>query len=414
VLPAQPHRGNTLATGLCPNERDRPRPPTSNNDPGDVPKAEAEGSHPDSMSRYEQKVFPFFVGCGRSGTTLIRVIFNSHPLLAIPRESHFIPELALDRRKYELPDDRIDCERLLAALKAHRRFRRWKLPEAALRDVLATSRDLADAIRGIYALLASRRQKPRYADKTPCYAVDLPLITSLFPEARFVHTIRDGRNVALSLAERSFGPDRVEDAILYWRHQVETARAAGAMLGPGRYFEYRHEDLTRDPESVVARICAFLDLEFVPAMLQYYQGRQPKSAWHRHLAKPPTEGLRDFRSELTATDLRVLETLTGDLLVALGYELSGETDWSGRDANIDLRIAGARLRQGAYLRVRSLRRSRPIRAVRNGLSQGRRGEERGPRDGALRVVRLLGGRQAQPYERPEREPGGSGRNLQLP
>jgi hypothetical protein len=324
-------------------------------------------SLPQSMSKPELNVFPFFVGCGRSGTSLIRVIFNSHPMLAIPRESHFITELALDRRRYELPG-RLDHERLQAALEAHRRFRLWKLPRRALHDVLARSRDLPDAIRGIYALYASRRKKPRYADKTPTYASDLRLLASLFPEARFVHTIRDGRNVALSLVERSFGPNRVEDAILYWRHQVRAARGAGAILGPARYFEYRHEDLLRNPEEVVARICAFLDLEFVPSMLQYHEGRRPRSG-RGHLAEPPTEGLRDFRTQLTATDLRVLERLAGDLLVTLGYELSGETDPSSRDASAAVRIARARLRHGVYLRARDLRRSRPIRAVRRGLLQ---------------------------------------------
>jgi hypothetical protein len=316
-----------------------------------------------SAHEHELRVFPFFVGCGRSGTTLIRVIFNSHSLLAIPRESHFIPELALDRRKYELPD-RVDDQRLRAALEAHRRFRRWKLPPRAVHDVLAASRDLPDAIRRVYCLHASRRGKPRYADKTPNYATDLPLLASLFPEARFVHTIRDGRNVALSLAERSFGPNRVEDAILYWRHQVQTARGDGATLGPARYLEYRHEDLARDPAGVVTRICTFLDLEFEPAMLLYYRAREPGSFWHRHLAKPPTEGLRDYRSQLTTTDLRVAEALAGDLLVALGYELSEETGSSRRDANLVARIARARLRHRAFLQGRDFRRSRPVRAVR--------------------------------------------------
>ena len=325
--------------------------------------------------QHEPSVFPFFVGCGRSGTTLIRVIFNSHPMLAIPRESHFIPELGLDRRRYELPDG-LDHQRLLAALEAQRRFRLWRLPTKAVHRVLASSRDLPDAIRGIYGLFASRRRKPRYADKTPTYATDLPLIASLFPEARFVHTIRDGRNVALSLVEQPFGPSRVDDAILYWRHQVHAARADGARLGPARYFEYRHEDLVRDPQGVVNGICAFLDLEFVPSMLQYYEERRPRSVGRGHLAKPPTEGLRDFRSQLTATDLQVVEALAGDLLVELGYELSGESDSSSRDASVALRMASARLRHGVYLRARDLRRSRPIRAARRRWLPQERGADR--------------------------------------
>ena len=247
-----------------------------------------------------------------------------------------------------------------------------------MRRVLAGSRDLPDAIRGIYALFASRRKKPRYADKTPTYATQLTLLSSFFPEARFVHTIRDGRNVALSLVEQSFGPKRVDDAVLYWRHEVQAARTAGALLGPERYLEYRHEDLVRDPQEVVARICAFLDLEFVPSMLRYHERRRPGSG-RGHLAKPPTESLRDFRAQLTGTDLRVVEALAGDLLVELGYEPSRESDSSSRDASVALRIAGARLRHDIYLRARHLRRSRPVRAARRGITVAR------PADGRQRT-----------------------------
>jgi hypothetical protein len=311
-------------------------------------------------------VFPFFVGCGRSGTTLIRVIFNAHPQVAIPRESHFIPQIASDRRRLEVAGG-VDAGRLLSALEADERFRRWKLPRERVKRRLERALDLPDAIRRLYALHAKRHGKPKYADKTPNYATQLPLLAGLFPEARFVHVIRDGRNVALSLVERSFGPSRTDDAALYWRRQVTEARAAGAALGRERYLEYRHEDLTSDPEGTVRTVCSFLDLGFAPEMLRYHEGRRPGSTFHRHLAKPPTAGLRDYRAHLGPVDVRTIELLAGALLADLGYDV-GAALAPADEARARRRAAAARARHAGFRAADRVRSSRAARALRRRLA----------------------------------------------
>jgi hypothetical protein len=307
--------------------------------------------------------FPFFLGCGRSGTTLIRTIFNEHPSLAIPRESHFIPRLALDRRRFE-SDNGVDADRLLAALRADPHYRRWRLPDRAATRALARASDLSDAIRRLYRTYARRQGKRRFGDKTPNYATQIPLLADLIPEARFIHVIRDGRNVALSIIERDFGPDRLEDALLYWRHQVTAARAAGARLGPARYLEYRHEDLIADPERTVSEICRFIDLEFAPVMLRYHEGRDPGSVWHRHLAKPPTPGLRDFRGALSGEDGRVVELLVGDLLEELRYEVEQPHAHGGQRHRARARARAARIRHRGARLLDLARMSEPVRVAR--------------------------------------------------
>lgn len=266
-------------------------------------------------------VFPFLTGCHRSGTTLLRVIFDAHPDMAVPSESQFWNAFARRRSRYEHADG-IAVEALLDDLHAEERYRRWHLPRAEARAALSEPhvRTFPDAVRAIYALFARRAGKTRYADKTPRYSTDILLFAALFPEARFVHVMRDGRDVALSLLDVPWGPKEIGGAALFWREHVTAAREAGRILGPSRYLEYRHEDLLDDPEKVVRRICDFVELPFDPGMLRYHEERKPAKNEHmRHLTKPPTKGLRDWRAQMKPRDVRLVELLAGDLLDELGY-----------------------------------------------------------------------------------------------
>ena len=151
-------------------------------------------------------VFPFLVGFTRSGTTLLRAMVDSHPQLAVPPESQFVPELARRRGTYERPDG-FDIERFTNDLTAHMRFIRWGLPASELRAALTELQpdDYPAAIRCVFAAWARSKGKPRYGDKTPNNLDDLELLAALFPEARFVHIVRDGRDVAVASPRRSVG-----------------------------------------------------------------------------------------------------------------------------------------------------------------------------------------------------------------
>jgi hypothetical protein len=127
------------------------------------------------------------------------------------------------------------------------------------------------------------------------------------------------------MAEVEWGPAGAEPAALLWRSSVAAGRRAGRLLGPGRYREVRYEQLVTDPEQVLRETCGFLDLPFDAAMLRYHDragdvvdGFRIRSE-HRHLAQPPTAGLRDWRRDMPDRELRLFEAVAGDLLAELGY-----------------------------------------------------------------------------------------------
>jgi hypothetical protein len=116
-------------------------------------------------------------------------------------------------------------------------------------------------VRAFYELYAQRFGKPRWGDKTPRYSLILASIESLLPEARFIHVIRDGRDVALSLRETWFAPAHDMPTLAqYWKTQVEHARKLGARRH--YYLEVRYEALVHQTRETLKQICCFIDLPF--------------------------------------------------------------------------------------------------------------------------------------------------------
>jgi GNAT superfamily N-acetyltransferase len=277
----------------------------------------------------------FVVGCPRSGTTLLRRMLDAHPDLAITPETHWIP-IWFERRNGVTRDGRAGPE-LVARLLAYPKFRRTGLGREELESLLDADRPVSYSsfVQGFFDLYGRTRGKALVGDKTPGYVRRLPLLHELFPEARFVHLIRDGRDVCLSavnwqkavnLARRfpTWSEQPVVTAALWWEWNVRLGRDGGASLGRGLYHELRYEALVADPAEACRELCAFLDLPYDEAMLRFHEGRtrsdpglDSKKAW-----LPPTRGLRDWRTQMPEQDVERFEAAAGELLDELGYPRS--------------------------------------------------------------------------------------------
>lgn len=273
--------------------------------------------------------FPFFVGAGRSGTTLLRSIFNAHPDMTVLYEAHFIAAMARRRRHYQRTSG-FRIKAFLEDLYADGKFRRIGIPQELVREALdaCSPHTFSEAVRAVLRAAAHHNGKQHYADKTPGYVLRLRLLAKLFPEARFVHIIRDGRDVAVAFEDVPFGPKDVHFAAIYWRRHVNRGRRAGRILGPERYREIHYESLVDDPERSVRELCDFIDLKFDASMLRYFE--DPPAAVlatghpqnHQRLLLPPTKGLRDWRREMPPENVESFEAIAGRSLRRFGYELT--------------------------------------------------------------------------------------------
>jgi hypothetical protein len=296
---------------------------------------------------------PFVVGVARSGTTLLRLMLDAHPQLAIPPETHFIPKLA--KALGEAGDGGVssgkgargggDRDRRAIAhelITTHRRWPDFGLDPEELRRRFEAAEpfDAGAAMRAFYGLYAEGRGKPRWGDKSPSYVRRMRRVHAVLPEARFFHLIRDGRDVALSQLEVHHGADEVTQAAADWVGGIEKARRAARRLDG--YEELRYEDLVDDPEPVLRRVCAAVELDYDPAMLDYHRGAEERmaetvrelrhgereisaemrAAQHANVSKPPQRDRAGrWRNEMTAEQLTAFEATAGPLLAELGYEL---------------------------------------------------------------------------------------------
>lgn len=282
--------------------------------------------------------YVFIVGCPRSGTTLLRRMLDAHPQLAITPETHWVPEWPRKQQRSE-PAGEISwgsVQRLMETA----RFRKLKIPEPEVRELFEDrgSVSYADLVAHVYTLFGRRRGKRLVGDKTPGYTRAISTLHDLLPWARFIHLIRDGRDVCLSAntwhqAERlkskfpTWEGHPVATAALWWEMHVRLARDAGARLDASLYQEERYEELVAKPVEASKAICRFLDLGYSDRMVRFHEGRtkvDPALGSNKQWL-PPTPGLRDWRTQMPPQDVQAFEAVAGDLLQELGYQRSFPT-----------------------------------------------------------------------------------------
>lgn len=281
-----------------------------------------------------QNPFVFVVGCPRSGTTLLQRMLDNHPELAVAHDSHFIP-LAIKNESVDV-DPPLTPE-LVTWVTTYRRFHRLKLSEGEVAEAASRSATYSEFVGALYAAYARAHGKRLAGEKTPDYVRHVPRLHALFPSARFIHIIRDGRDVALSVrdwAHDGKGPSRrdlwdeepVAVCALWWRQFVSTGRRDGAPLGRSGYREVLYERLVEAPAATLTELAEFLGLPDSPAMAAYHVGKTHQRSGHSSKSAwlPPTSGLRDWRSSMPPRDRVLFELLAGEQLSALGYELSGD------------------------------------------------------------------------------------------
>jgi hypothetical protein len=266
-------------------------------------------------------------------------MLDAHPALAIPPETVFWIA-GLERLPGAADPAGAFVETVTGDWRwtdTHVDARVWSAAVRALRPFAP-----AEAMRAFYGLYAARFGKHRWGDKTPYYLRHMTTLAAVLPEARFVHIVRDGRDAALSIVPLWFGPNSVEQAALEWRDSVLEARRQGALVP--HHLEVRYEDLVREPEATLRRVCAAIELDYDPAMLRYAErapervrevvrdfrdgegrliaGVEERRAIHANLARPPMpERIGGWRREFTADQREHWRRVAGDLLQDLGHDL---------------------------------------------------------------------------------------------
>lgn len=271
----------------------------------------------------------FVLGCGRSGTTLLRLMLNSHSRIGIPGETWYFPDLDADRAAIASWPEEEWRDRLTQRIAAMSVFAQLNVSRESLRAQLEslTRDDWPSVVAFANLAFACGEQKARWGDKTPGYVRCLPLIKKLFGDATILHVIRDGRDVVLSFLQQWFGPNGILEGADYWRADVERGRSDGRRIFGTSYHEVRYEELVADPERVLRRICDAIGENYEPAMLDYHESAHryviEEQQWHDRTRSAPTRDRTErWREEMSRTDEALFELAAGGLLRELGYPLT--------------------------------------------------------------------------------------------
>ena len=287
--------------------------------------------------------FPFIVCYPRSGSTLLRLMLDAHPDLAIPAETHFRKVFGGENAEGVVSVQKRDaiCRELVKSP----RWNDFNLTADEFRrrlDRVPLGAPAAEALLAFWRLYSEKRAKPRWGDKTPGHLKCVTKIANIFPQARFIHIVRDGRDVAASMRETWFASGRtIADLASDWTDRIADFLTDAERSGLAVH-TLRYEDMVANPTEALKGVCAFIALPYCEAMLAYHQNAEERlselsnlrsksgvvegsarRADHFLTSEPPTiDRIGRWREVWPGREVAEFEAIAGTMLTTLGYALS--------------------------------------------------------------------------------------------
>lgn len=248
----------------------------------------------------------FLVGTTRSGTTLLSLMLGHHPEIAFVGELEWVWDFAPSTATPAL-------EPYYAWLATHRHYLHHRLRV----DRSLAFEDLARSfLEQMRADADSDARRPHVGCQVHRHYAQA---VSIWPRARFIHIVRDGRDVCASWIKFGWLGNAYE-AGLRWRQALAEWEAVKPQIDPGRRTELRFEDLIQFPERELTRVCEFLGTPFSDAMLRYHEDTSYERVDPAQASK--------WRKQLASRDVRLFESVASQDLIAHSYALSGEQPYS--------------------------------------------------------------------------------------
>jgi hypothetical protein len=271
----------------------------------------------------------FVVGCPRSGTTMLSLMIHAHPRLAMPPESRFLIRAWRNRAKFgdlSTPKQRLALGK--ACVRTGSKVRDLGLdPQQVLDAILEAPPTMGSAFGTVFKMYADKHGATRWGDKRPAYYQEVDVLLRLFPDAQIVHIVRDGRANVASLKKMPWWPFDSIGSMAAWSQAEYCSRRNARRLPEDVFHVIRYESLVAEPEPVLRELCAFLQEDFHPAMLEPSEVREvvpDKKTWHTNLNNSvSTDRVESWRKGLDAWELGLMETVLRRKLTRWDYRLSG-------------------------------------------------------------------------------------------
>ncbi|NVO01944.1 MAG: sulfotransferase [Bacteroidetes bacterium] len=298
------------------------------------------------MNKFENEIdintisnLPFFfiIGRPRSGTTLLRYLFDAHPNVIIPTECNFILSLA-GRYQNKKEFDKQTLTKFFTDLRQTRFFETLSIDTNLLEkrildiDKNIKYQTLCKIVSSSYISLNTKKDVKIIGDKNPSYSSEnFHKIFQLFPDAKFIHLIRDYHDHIVSMQKGNFKLPSAAYMAILWKKSIRIL-AKYKKKKPENFFTIKYETFVENPEFHMKDICQFLELPFDKEMFEFitkkenHEALQPNidfSKQHQSLFKPIDKSrIGKWSILLTGNDLAAVEIVAGKTGKEFGYEYS--------------------------------------------------------------------------------------------
>ena len=270
----------------------------------------------------------FILGNNRSGTSLLRLILTCHDNVIIPPESHFLLWLN-DKYKNWNPTDGFNF--FLKDLYAATKFETWQIPEKELKSYLIVTKpqNYAELVASVYLFYGQLLNKDikLWGDKNSLWVEKLNTIKKLYPHAKYIHIIRDGRDVATSYLQLNKKnnnskyypnlPGKIDQIAKVWSKNVSELIKFFTQMQDETFLEVKYENLILDHKNEIEKILNFLKLPLSEKVFSYYKindekNYEPKEFmnWKQKLNHPPDElNIKKYRQILSPEEITLFNSI---------------------------------------------------------------------------------------------------------
>jgi LPS sulfotransferase NodH len=281
------------------------------------------------MAAFEKPIF--IVSSPRSGSTLLRLILDAHPNIAIPSPAWIYEYILPFLYSYGDLTDEANFREMVQDMIEMPTIKEWMV-DFTVDEVVekCPNRSFKEAYDYLHVKDAEAKGKIRWGEKSPRNGYWIEEIKADFPDAQFIHIIRDGRDMAIDISQsQSMRPCSVLMGAHFWKHYVSGITKDIAKLDAADRYTIKYESMCADPETELKKLCDYLGEDFDPAMLRHSETPSTKkwASIGNHVATGApisTKYCEMYKTRLKGIDAQVLESVIGDLLQQYGYPVSGD------------------------------------------------------------------------------------------
>jgi len=271
----------------------------------------------------------FIISAGRSGTTLMRSMLAAGGQIAIPPETQIFPKLPVKYLAFHNLGWVDLCKQIVSEFESSNNFYTWEINTISayqeLINLPPTERSLARIIQIIMMEYAKEKfpHANMWGDQSPINTFYLPYIRKTFPQARYLHLVRDGRDVISSMVKRH-GEAYLDEAIFRWNNSIHRIHTFQKKIKLENFIEIRYEDLVQRPQDTLTRVARFINIDYSQEMLEFWKApstiEHKYHDFHKNLEKPVfTSSIGAWKERLTPDQQQYIASKISRYLQETGY-----------------------------------------------------------------------------------------------